>query len=155
MKRMVHQIHMGEDLDEPVVLYGFGGRPHDYDEVSFIGNNANCLTCHRPGTYSTDDAWQTLPSTVDTGIDVTDPSDDLNISPVTAVCSSCHDSTRAKDHMIANGGTFGALDANILVPVPEPRALVLGLAALGTLVPLARRRLPPVARRRLGPHSRS
>jgi OmcA/MtrC family decaheme c-type cytochrome len=140
MKRMIHQIHMGQDLEEPVVIYGFGGWPHDYSMVNFIGNNMNCLTCHEPGTYSTDDAWATLPTTVDTGADVTDPSDDLNISPVTAVCSSCHDTDRAKEHMVQNGGTFGSFDDEIAIAAPEPRGPALSLVALGTLGLLARRR---------------
>ncbi len=55
MKLMIHQIHMGGDLEEPVVIYGFGGNEHDYAGVNFIGNNMNCLTCHRTGTYSTAD----------------------------------------------------------------------------------------------------
>jgi OmcA/MtrC family decaheme c-type cytochrome len=140
IKRMIHQIHMGGDLEEPVVIYGFGGTAHDYAGVSFIGNNANCLTCHLPGTYSTDDAWQTLPSTVDTGADVSDPSDDLNISQVTAVCSSCHDSGRAKDHMVDNGGTFGSFDSEIATAAPEPGSLPLAVAALSALGLLARRK---------------
>ncbi len=147
MKRMIHMIHMGGDLEEPLVVYGFGGSVHDYAGVEFIGNNKNCLTCHRPGTYSTDDAWTTLPSTIDSGADVTDPADDLNISPVTAVCSSCHDSDRAKDHMRANGGSFGAFDLDILIPAPEPGGLQLSLAALCTMGLLARRRLRRYGRR--------
>lgn len=139
MKRMIHQIHMGGDLEEPVVIYGFGGTPHDYSSVSFVGNNMNCLTCHDPDTYSTDDAWHALPATIDTGADVTDPSDDLNISPVTTVCSSCHDSAGAVEHMVDFGGTFGSFDSEISRPttVPEPAwptLMLAGLVALGLLV---------------------
>jgi len=141
MKRMIHMIHMGGDLTEPLVVYGFGGTPNPYAGVDFIGNMKNCETCHEPNTYSTDDAWTTLPSTIDSGSDVTDPADDLNISPVTAVCSSCHDTSLAQNHMVANGGTFSGTDDNILLPVPEPRGLPLWPTALGTLGLLARRRL--------------
>jgi len=141
IKRMIHQIHAGKDLEEGLVIYGFGGFPHDYSFVGFVGNNRNCLTCHLPGTYSTDAAWTSSSSTVDTGDDVTDPSDDLNISPVTAVCSSCHDTGRAKQHMVLNGGTFGSFDKDIAVAaVPEPGGLELSLVALGSLGALARRR---------------
>ena len=140
MKRMVHQIHMGGELEEPLVLYGFGQSIHDYSEVNFIGNSQNCLTCHLSNTYSADDAWQTAPSTIDTGADVMDPADDLNISPTTAVCSSCHDAQRASEHAVAFGGSFASFDDEILRAVPEPRALQLAAAALCTLGLLLGRR---------------
>lgn len=140
MKRMIHQIHRGKDLVDGLVIYGFGG-PHDYSDIGFIGNNANCETCHLPGTYSTEAAWATLATTIDTGADVTDPSDDKNISQTTSVCSSCHDSQRAKDHMLLNGGSFDALDADIAVgSVPEPSASLLWLTAIIGLAALARQR---------------
>jgi OmcA/MtrC family decaheme c-type cytochrome len=137
MKRMIHGIHAGASLQEGLVIYGFGSSIHDYSNVRFVGNLANCLTCHEPNTYSTDDAWQTLASTVHTG-DVTTPLDDLNISQVTAVCSSCHDQDRAVTHMLMNGGSFGALDADIATAsfVPEPGRVVLSLASLVTLAAL-------------------
>jgi OmcA/MtrC family decaheme c-type cytochrome len=143
MKRMIHRIHMGAELEEGIVVYGFGNRVHDYSEVEFIGNTRNCLTCHVPGSYGADDAWVATPTTIDSGVDPTDPSDDLNLSPVTSVCSSCHDSEMAEEHMILNGGTFASLDVHIAVgeaPVPEPGRFPLALAAMITLVAIARRR---------------
>jgi OmcA/MtrC family decaheme c-type cytochrome len=112
-KRMVHQIHAGEDLAEGLTIYGFGGNPHTYDSVSFIGNLDNCETCHLPGSYSTEAARATLATTVDTGADIADPADDLNISQTAAVCSSCHDDAVAKDHMELYGAAFDVLDENI------------------------------------------
>jgi len=141
IKRMIHGIHSGNQLQDGLVIYGFGGTPHDYSSVGFVGNNANCLTCHLAGTYSTDAAWLTLPSTIDTGEELTDPSDDLNISPISSVCSSCHDDDRAKHHMVLNGGSFMAVDGQITLPVPEPGSLLLTLAACGALRSLVRRRL--------------
>jgi len=137
-KRMIHGIHAGGDLEEGLVLYGFGGRAHDYSTVGFIGNNKNCLTCHEPGTYSLLAATKTLASTIDTGPELTDPSDDLNISPVTAACSSCHDDLVAKNHMLLNGGSFEALDEDISVPEPGFSAGL--IAGFGALCWLGRRR---------------
>ncbi|MBW2420699.1 MAG: OmcA/MtrC family decaheme c-type cytochrome [Deltaproteobacteria bacterium] len=146
-KRMIHQIHSGADLENGLVLYGFGGSPHDYSSVGFVGNRRNCLTCHEPETYSTEDAWYTLASTIDTGPERTDPTDDLNISQTAAACSSCHDDEGAKSHMIAHGASFMALDEDIVrpesIPVPEPSVWVMllaGCAGLGVLHPLQRRR---------------
>jgi OmcA/MtrC family decaheme c-type cytochrome len=114
MKRMIHQIHSGAELANGVVIYGYGGSEHDYSDAEFIGNRMNCEGCHDSGTYGTAEAANTLPSTIDTGADVADPDDDLNISPIAAVCSSCHDDSGATDHMKLHGASFHALDADIL-----------------------------------------
>jgi OmcA/MtrC family decaheme c-type cytochrome len=113
-KRMIHQIHSGSELENGVVIYGFGNSVHDFSTVDFIGNRQNCETCHEANTYGAENAWDTLPSTISTGADVGDPGDDLNISPTAAVCSSCHDDTVATDHMKLNGASFKALDDDIL-----------------------------------------
>lgn len=113
IKRMIHQIHAGADLEQGYVVYGSGGGVHDFSTVSFLGNNDNCETCHLPGSYSTEAAAAASPSTIDTSADVMDPSDDLNISPIAAVCSSCHDDAFAIDHMLLNGASFRALDEDI------------------------------------------
>jgi OmcA/MtrC family decaheme c-type cytochrome len=113
MKRMLHQIHAGEELEDGVVIYGFGGSVNDFSDIAFTGNIANCETCHLPGTYSTEAARARLATTIDTGAEVDDPSDDLNISQTASVCSSCHDSDTAENHMILHGASFHALDADI------------------------------------------
>jgi len=113
LKRLIHQIHSGEELEDGLFVYGFGGRVNDFSEVRFIGNRRNCETCHLPGTYSTEAASVTAPSTVDTGDDASDSTDDLNVSPTASVCESCHDGAVARGHMELNGASFSALDANI------------------------------------------
>jgi OmcA/MtrC family decaheme c-type cytochrome len=112
-KRMIHQIHAGEDLTSSLVVYGFGGNPHDYGHVNFIGNLVNCETCHVADSYSTEWARAALPSTVDTGADIADPTDDQNVSSTASVCSSCHDTDRAVSHMLQHGASFRALDEHI------------------------------------------
>jgi OmcA/MtrC family decaheme c-type cytochrome len=112
-KRMIHQIHMGSELEEGVVIYGFGNTAHDFSGIDFIGNMQNCETCHFPGTYGTEEAWNTFATTIDTGDDLADPSDDLNISSTASVCSSCHDMDYSKSHMLNNGASFEALDEDI------------------------------------------
>jgi OmcA/MtrC family decaheme c-type cytochrome len=112
-KRMIHQIHTGAELENGLVIYGFGASVNDFSHVGFIGNRANCETCHLPGTYSTEDASNGLPTTIDTGADRSVSSDDLNISQAASVCGGCHDDTVATDHMKLNGASFRALDADI------------------------------------------
>jgi OmcA/MtrC family decaheme c-type cytochrome len=113
MKRMIHQIHSGAALDQGLVVYGFLGSVNDFSHVQFIGNRRNCETCHLPGTYSVQAAFDALPTTIDTGADKAVPTDDLNISPVASVCSSCHDGAAATTHMKLHGASFHALDADI------------------------------------------
>jgi len=121
-KRMVHQIHSGKHLQNGLYIYGFGNSLHDFSHVGFTGNLANCKTCHDELTYpadgdisaySTEAAALTLATSVDTGAAAGDPSDDLNISAITSICSSCHDDDRAREHMVRRGGSFKALDADI------------------------------------------
>jgi OmcA/MtrC family decaheme c-type cytochrome len=115
-KNMIHRIHAGAELENGIVVYGFGGTPHDYGSVEFIGNLQNCETCHIAGSgvYGLEEAWATLPTTIDTGASRANPDDDLNISPTAAVCSGCHDNRVATDHMKLHGASFKALDDDIL-----------------------------------------
>lgn len=113
LKRIIHQIHSGVELENGLFVYGFGGRVNDFSKVNFIGNRQNCETCHLPGTYSTEAAGSAAPSTIDTGSDLATPVDDLNISPTAATCESCHDDAISRGHMEQNGASFSALDADI------------------------------------------
>ncbi len=112
-KRLIHQIHSGEELENGLFVLGFGGSVNDFSEVAFTGNRRNCETCHLPGTYGAEQAAVTAPTTIDTGADPASPADDLNISPTASVCQSCHDDAIARGHMELNGASFGALDADI------------------------------------------
>ena len=112
-KRMIHMIHTGAELDDGLVIYGFGGTAHDFSHVEFIGNRKNCETCHLPDTYAAEAAHDALATTIDTGDDVEDFSDDLNISSTASVCSGCHNDAVAKGHMIEQGASFTALDEDI------------------------------------------
>lgn len=114
-RRMIHEIHNGAELEDGLFIYGFGGSVNDFSHVEFIGNLQNCETCHLPGTYSAEAAQEEgLATTIDTGADLEDPGDDLNISPAAAVCSGCHSHEHATDHMKLNGASFHALDDDIL-----------------------------------------
>ncbi len=113
MKRMIHRIHTGAESEEGLVLYGFGGTAFDFSHVEWIGNRRNCEACHLAGAYSVEDAFDALPTTIDTGADKSVSTDDLNISPTASVCSACHDDEAALTHMKLHGASFHALDADI------------------------------------------
>ena len=103
LKRMVHQIHAGN-----VGICGYRNSAHDYNSVVYPGRLNNCEGCHLAGTYYPVDPSAVLATTINTGADRSTLMDDVAISPNTAVCSSCHTSDLAKNHMIQNGGDFMA-----------------------------------------------
>jgi OmcA/MtrC family decaheme c-type cytochrome len=103
LKRMVHRIHAGN-----VGVCGFRNSAHDYTGVVYPGKLNNCEGCHLEDTYYPVDPMSVLASTVDAGADRSTLTDDVAISPNSAVCSSCHMSDLAMNHMRQNGGDFAA-----------------------------------------------
>ena len=132
-KRLIHGVHAGAKTnydgseghgfrEKGLVVWGFPGAPcnffggppnngceHDFSHVRFPGILQDCETCHKPGTYELDGDWASptangILSTTTSTLVNTVPTDDLNISPIAAVCSSCHDDDVAQAHMINLGG---------------------------------------------------
>ncbi|NNF41147.1 MAG: OmcA/MtrC family decaheme c-type cytochrome [Woeseiaceae bacterium] len=103
MKHMVHQIHAGN-----TAVCGYRNSAHDYTGVVYPGRLNNCEGCHLEGTYYPVDPDAVLATTIDSGADRSILIDDVAISPNTAVCSSCHTSDLASNHMTQNGGDFMA-----------------------------------------------
>jgi OmcA/MtrC family decaheme c-type cytochrome len=139
-KRMIHGIHAGAktSLDGTTTLYGFREKGiwvsgTDFSGMRFPGILNDCSTCHTGTSYQLTGIWELptqtghiLASTIDstTGLTAADltatvdgslqnPVDDLNITPIAAVCSSCHDGDLPKQHMLLNGASFAATQANI------------------------------------------
>jgi OmcA/MtrC family decaheme c-type cytochrome len=114
-KRMIHAIHgSGHDGSGregvPFEVCGFGSSAIVF-EVGYPGRLKNCEGCHLADKYYPVDPASVLGTTVDVGADLASPTDDVVISPNTAVCSACHVSELAAQHMIQNGGDFGATKA--------------------------------------------
>ncbi|HEY5308603.1 MAG TPA: hypothetical protein VIK97_08855, partial [Casimicrobiaceae bacterium] len=66
-------------------------------------------------TTQTKSAYLTVPRSIDA-----DPTNDVKISPIAAVCSSCHDKTEVKAHMVRTGGaSFATTQAAIGTTVRE------------------------------------
>jgi OmcA/MtrC family decaheme c-type cytochrome len=111
IKRMIHAIHAsGEDGSgregDPFQICGFSGA--FTFTVGYPGRLKNCEGCHQPNTYYPVDPAQVLATTMDAGADRSTLADDVAISPNTSVCSACHTSSVAAEHMRQNGGDFGA-----------------------------------------------
>ncbi len=99
-KYMIHRIHEGEEQSVP---YKFGARrTYDFSEVLFPGDLRNCGKCHVAGT-------NTLPMKDGIQGSVVIKS----TSPVTTVCSSCHDTKAAAGHMDINTSQKGVETCNV------------------------------------------
>lgn len=105
-KRMIHAIHASGANDEPFEICGFGSSVHAF-EVEYPGRLNNCEGCHNPDTYYPVEPDTILGTTVDVNVPE-DVTDDVVISPNTAVCSTCHTGALAIQHMQQNGGDFDA-----------------------------------------------
>ncbi len=115
-KRLIHAVHASGFRESPLQVVGFSGfstHVFDEEEVHYPGTLTNCRTCHAEGTWRLPLAAGVLASTIDTGADIADPSDDTMITPIASVCSSCHDSDLAASHMLQNGADFTATTASI------------------------------------------
>jgi OmcA/MtrC family decaheme c-type cytochrome len=109
-KLMIHALHASGENEVPYEVCGYGNAPHSI-EFDYPGHVNNCEGCHEPGTYFPVDPATVLGTTFDVGGNQASPTDDRVVSPNTAVCSACHVSTLAAQHMIQNGGDFNATKA--------------------------------------------
>ncbi|OFZ85550.1 MAG: hypothetical protein A2V78_11055 [Betaproteobacteria bacterium RBG_16_64_18] len=125
-KIMSHALHAGQKSnggmrDNGIVIYGSDGSIHDYRRVIYPGKLNDCTTCHAGTSYQLTGAWDAPTAngiqgtTISTGASASDAADNLRISPIAAVCSSCHDNAAAKTHMqdAFNAAKFSATQATI------------------------------------------
>ena len=106
-KTMVHGIHAAAIRENALEIVGFrGSTTHRYDteHVHYPGNLANCTACHTSEGFLLPLSAGVLGTTIDTGEDLADPSDDIVVTPTAATCSACHDSAVHKAHMETTGG---------------------------------------------------
>jgi OmcA/MtrC family decaheme c-type cytochrome len=109
-KYMIHAMHASGETGVAYNVCGYGNSAHSFLFES-PGKVANCEGCHDRGTYYPVDPGAVLGTTVDAGADLSIPTDDTVVSPNTAVCSACHVSSLAAEHMKQNGGDFNATKA--------------------------------------------
>ncbi len=107
LKYMIHAIHAAGATGVPYEVCGFRNSVHVYDFV-YPGKLNNCEGCHLPGEYYPVEANVIHGTTTSVGADQASPTDDVVTSPNSAVCSTCHVSDLARQHMIQNGGDFAA-----------------------------------------------
>jgi OmcA/MtrC family decaheme c-type cytochrome len=109
-KFMIHAMHASGETGVPYDVCGFGNSAHTF-LFEYPGDVTNCEGCHDRGTYYPVDPNVVLGTTVDAGADLSTPLDDVVVSPNTSVCSACHVSDLAAEHMKQNGGDFAASKA--------------------------------------------
>ena len=128
-KHMIHRLHMGEELSQPYILYGFPapsptsplGTPILFSELRFPGRQQDCGTCHLEGTFQLPLPAGLLPTREEELTCTEDPAadgdafcdtravtDTFLLPPVTAACNSCHDSVSAAAHAMVNTTAAGA-----------------------------------------------
>jgi len=113
-KYMIHAMHASghpdADIGAQYDVCGYGNSAHSFNFVT-PGKVENCEGCHDSGTYYPVDPGMVLGTTVDAGDDLSTPIDDTVVSPNTSVCSACHVSALAAEHMKQNGGDYEATKA--------------------------------------------
>ncbi|MBI3958893.1 MAG: OmcA/MtrC family decaheme c-type cytochrome [Chloroflexi bacterium] len=93
-KRLIHMIHRGDERTEkPFEVYGFQDAVYDFTALRFPGNLANCVECHRPGTYTLP-LVDAMRATTVVNADQTTGS----LLPTRSVCTSCHDGIATGAH---------------------------------------------------------
>lgn len=127
LKRMIHRIHQGENLEEPHVLGAYpppsvanpGGTPLDLNAIAFPGDLRECGTCHVTGSFNLPLGANVQPSLVQTLTCTEDPAADGNdycdtrtvtdsyIPPTQSVCTACHDGIATVGHAEVNTTTSG------------------------------------------------
>ena len=97
---LIHRIHTGEEQPREYTVYGFGGTQYDFTEVRYPGDRRNCNACHVNNSQQVDGKEGLQPVVNPRGL--LDPT-----GPITAACTSCHTSTAAHSHALANTTRLG------------------------------------------------
>ncbi len=91
---LIHSLHSGGSLEQPVAVWGRGTTPATFGDVVFPGDLADCQTCHKVNTNALPLAKGVQPLTFSKdGTTITG-----SVLPVRSVCQSCHDTADAQGH---------------------------------------------------------
>lgn len=86
----------------------FGSDPptnitHYLKKVNFPNRLNNCTACHIDGSYGIPDQSKALAISVDSGVSGADQTDDRLMSPASAACMSCHQSSNSAEQAALRG----------------------------------------------------
>lgn len=97
LKWLIHVVHGSEVRANPVTIYGFGNRPHEFP-LGFTGNVGDCNTCHVNDSFELPLAEAIdLGTTTDSAGSPLDYTDNVRLDAPIAVCTSCHDTVSFDD----------------------------------------------------------
>ena len=135
LKVMIHGIHAAAQtsLDGSKEYHGMREKglvingDWDSSEIRYPGVLRDCETCHKSGTYGLPLNAAVLPTSINGSSNVPgspptaaysidyagDPTNDINVTPTSAVCSSCHDGFIPVTHMKTFGGNFALVGDTI------------------------------------------
>ncbi len=99
-RTLIHRIHSGEELTNDFTVYGFGNRPHFFNEVRFPGDTRDCASCHVGSSYQLPLADNL--ASVDTPRHFFTPT-----PPASAACLGCHDDRASAAHAFVMIAPFG------------------------------------------------
>lgn len=119
LKVLIHAIHRGEELVQPLVIGGFptpspanpAGTPIDVRQYRYPGDLRECESCHLPDTYTLPlppgvrpTSFEVRTCTEDPAVDPDDycdtwvVADSWTVQPIAAACTSCHDAPATVAH---------------------------------------------------------
>ncbi|HEY4239302.1 MAG TPA: OmcA/MtrC family decaheme c-type cytochrome [Kofleriaceae bacterium] len=132
-RRMLHEVHAGEQLAEGFELGGFplpttanpGGTPNDFSELRYPRPLSQCVACHLAGTSTLPMNRSAAYAPTTSALLACDPAGGTNpgaycaapywtttatrtLAPQTSVCTSCHDQPDTMAHALVNTTPAGA-----------------------------------------------
>ncbi|MCL4562729.1 MAG: OmcA/MtrC family decaheme c-type cytochrome [Chloroflexi bacterium] len=107
-RTLIHSLHSGDALSQPLIIYGHGNSLNNFGDIAFPGNLADCQTCHLPGTYGLPLASGVQPTTITEGTKVVS-----SILPDQSVCTSCHDTKSVVAHAQLNTTLAGVESCSV------------------------------------------
>jgi OmcA/MtrC family decaheme c-type cytochrome len=89
---LIHRVHLGDEANQPLQVYGGSGSLTDFSELRFPGVLSACTTCHLEGTYNVPTS-ALQPTVVTQGGTLISQT-----GPAQSVCTTCHDNQPAIGH---------------------------------------------------------
>lgn len=98
--RLIHRIHTGDGLTQDFTIYGFGGSVSNFNDVTYPGDQRDCVKCH------TSAAVVELPLPITNQPVITQRDFFSPRGSATSACTGCHDTRDVAAHAYINTAYF-------------------------------------------------